>query len=294
MANIKMHENEFDIDERMVRDLLQSQFQQWSDLPLQMIKSAGTDNLIFRLGDDKCIRLPRVPGSQIQIEKEQRWLPFLAPHLPLAIPVPIGKGQPQNNYPSYWSIFHWLEGNNAINAVNLDLAQAARDLAKFINSLHRIDATSGPSTYRGLPLNTRDEEVHKALADLEGIVDTSAALKIWNICKQAPIWDKPPVWIHSDLLPANILVNNGKVTGIIDFGMMGIGDPACDLLPAWSLLDRDSRETFRTTLLIDDATWLRGKGWALSIGLIILPYYFDTNPELVAVGKRLVTEVLSA
>ena len=136
--------------------------------------------------------------------------------------------------------------------VNFDLTQAAIDLAKFINALHSVDSTSGPSTYRGLPLITRNEEVQKAIAELDGIVNTKAALKTWDICKQAPIWDKPPAWIHSDLLPANILVNNGRITGIIDFGMMGVGDPACDLLPAWCLFNNASREKFRSMLDIDD------------------------------------------
>lgn len=288
-----MHENEFNVDESIVRELLKSQFKEWADLPLTPMQSAGTDNLIFRLGNDKYIRLPRVSGAEAQVEKEHRWLPFLAPHLPLEIPNPIGKGQPQDIYPSHWSIYRWIEGMNATNVANLDLNQAAVTLAKFINALHSIDSTGGPSTYRGMPLETRDEEVHKAVAALDGIIDTKASLKVWHTCKQAPIWDKPPVWIHSDLLPANILIDKGKITGVIDFGMLGIGDPACDLLPAWCLFNNGSREKFRSELKIDEATWVRSQGWALSIGLIILPYYLKTNPELVAVGKQLVNEVLA-
>jgi aminoglycoside phosphotransferase (APT) family kinase protein len=293
MTNNKMHENEFNIDEGIIKELLKSQFKEWADLPLMSVQSEGTDNLIFRLGDDKCIRFPRIPDAEVQVEKEQRWLPYLAHHLPLEIPSPIGIGHPQDSYPSHWSIYHWVEGRNATSVPNLDLNQAAVDLAKFINALHRVNSTDGPYTYRGMPLMTRDEEVHKAISTLDGIIDTKASLKVWHICKQAPIWDKPPVWIHSDLLPANILVNKGKITGIIDFGMLGIGDPACDLLPAWCLFNNGSRKKFRSELDIDEATWVRSQGWALSIGLIILPYYLETNPGLVAVGMQLVNGVLA-
>ncbi len=292
MSNQSMHEDEYQIDEAFVRALLSAQFKSWSDLRLELVGLVGTENVIFKLGDDKCIRLPRRPGIVSQVIDEQRWLSFLAPRLPLDIPIPMAGGYPEGFYDSHWVIYPWLEGADATKSVISDLEENAVRLADFIRALHDIDATGGPATYRGAPLATRNSEVHKALDALHDYIDTKAALNIWNICLKAKPWEKDPVWIHSDLLPANLLVNRGRITAVLDFGMVGIGDPACDLLPAWSLFHGESREKFRQTLDIDEATWIRGQGWALSIGLIILPYYFETNPSLVRIGEKLIQEVL--
>jgi aminoglycoside phosphotransferase (APT) family kinase protein len=142
-----------------------------------------------------------------------------------------------------------------------------------------------------LPLATKNNEVRKAILDLKGMFDSDIITSIWEECLNAPDWDRPAIWLHGDLLPSNLLIQNGKLTSVIDFGLMGIGDPACDLIPAWSLFDADSREVFRQELQIDDNTWIRGKGWALAIALIIIPYYLSTNPVLVSVAKRIIGEL---
>ncbi len=293
MSNQKMHENEHKIDESLVRQLLFEQFPEWSDLPILHVRSDGTINAIFRLGSDMCVRLPRIPEVDHQIEIEQQWLPQLAPHLPLDIPVPLGKGNPTEYYPWHWSVYRWLEGKNIFIEPISDLDQAAIDLAQFINALHQISPSVELTSQRCGPLITQDVETREAIQALQGDIDTVSVTKIWEQCLNTPLWNKPPVWIHGDLLPANLLAHHGRLSAVIDFGLFGIGDPACDLIPAWCLFDTGAREVFRSTLKVDDATWNRGRGWALSIGLIILPYYKHTNLGLYAVGKRMLDEVLA-
>lgn len=286
-----MHDHEININEQLVRQLLNAQFPQWAILPITPVQSAGTDNALYRLGNDMCIRLPRIASAALYVEKEQKWLSKIAPHLLLSIPVLLGKGNPQGNYPWNWEVYRWLEGENAYLEPIVDLHQAAVDLALFLQALQQIDSAEGPPSRRGQSLATQDPDTRKALAQLSGIIDTQAAKKIWETCLQAPAWDKPPVWLHGDLLPTNLLVQNGRLSAVIDFDSLGIGDPACDLIVAWSVLTRESREIFRVTLDVDDATWIRGKGWALSIALIILPYYQHSNPVLVAIAHRILNEL---
>ncbi len=288
----KMHANEITIDEALVKSLLQAQFPQWSHLPLKRIKSDGTDNAIFTLGADLCVRLPRIPKVVPCIESEQKWLPKFAPLLPLDIPRVVAQGKPQENYPCDWSIYNWITGENAIVNPICDLNQAAIDLAKFIKALQQIDTTDGPPSNRGVSLHKIDHEVRAAIDALHEVVDVKKVTQLWDESLGAKVWENKPVWLHSDLLPANLLTREGKLCAVIDFGMMGIGDPACDLLPAWSIFTKDSRKRFRDEMGVDEDTWLRGRGWALSIGLIILPYYRHTNPGLVMVGKHLISEVL--
>jgi len=288
----KMHDNEVDINESLVRQLLRAQFPQWAELSIKSVQSIGTDNAIYRLGTDMCIRLPRTLGASKHIEIEQKWLPQCAPLLPLAIPVPIGKGNPNENYPLHWSIYHWLEGENAYVEPIVDQHQAAIDLAHFLIALQKIDSAGGPISRRGIPLHTRDNEVRSAIQSLHDVVDIQAVTTLWKHCLLAPEWDKNPVWLHGDLLPANLLVQHGRLTAVIDFDSLGIGDPACDLILAWSLFSSDARDIFRKALAVDDATWMRGRGWALSIALIIIPYYQNSNPGLVAVAYRMINELL--
>lgn len=288
-----MHDNEIVIDVLLVRQLLSAQFPQWADLSISPVQSVGTDNAIYHLGTDMCVRLPRIANAAELIEKEQRWLPQLAQKLPLATPVLLGKGIPDENYPWHWSIYQWLEGEDASIRQITDLNQDAIDLAHFLIALQKIDTTDGPPSRRGVPLAMQDNATRSALQSLDGVIDTDLATAVWQECLQASVWDKPPVWTHGDLLPANLLIQNGLLSAVIDFGCLGIGDPACDLIVAWSFFSSESREIFRDALGVDDATWRRGRGWALSIGLIILPYYKDTNPGLVAVGKRMIHEILA-
>jgi aminoglycoside phosphotransferase (APT) family kinase protein len=298
MSAGKMHADEVDVDVSLVGRLLAVQFPQWADLPIEPVHSAGTDNAIYRLGSEMAVRLPRIEGATGQVDKEQQWLPRLAPHLPLAIPVPLAKGRPGEGYPWQWSVYQWLEGETATNEGLADLGQAARDLAHFVAALHGIDPTSGPApgahnSFRGVPLSTRDAETRAAIAELSGMLDTGAVTAAWETALQTPAWHGPPVWIHGDLAPLNLLVQRGRLSAVIDFGCLGVGDPACDLIVAWNLLSAQTRDVFRAALSVDDATWARGRGWALSVGLIALPYYQSSNPVLADIARRTIAEVLA-
>ncbi|MFC1400155.1 MULTISPECIES: aminoglycoside phosphotransferase family protein [Streptacidiphilus] len=292
----KMHADEADIDAALVGRLIRAQFPQWSDLPLSRVPSAGTDNALFRLGPDLAVRLPRLPHSAGQAEKEAHWLPRLAPHLPLAVPTPVAVGEPGAGYPWSWSICRWLDGETLTDSAFADPTAAAVALAEFITALRRIDPTDGPAAGRGTPLAPRDTPAREALTALRGRLpedDLKTLGQVWEESLQAPSWQKPPVWLHGDLLPGNLLVQQGRLSAVIDFGTLGTGDPAVDLLPAWALFSGESRTAFRDAVDTDEATWSRGRGWALSIALIIMPYYWNTNPVLMAVARRIVGEVLA-
>lgn len=293
MANIKMHDDEVEIDAALVKRLLKAQFSTLAKLPIKPVASAGTDNAIFRLGTHLCVRMPRIESAAKNIEKAHRWLKELSLNLPLPIPVPLEKGDPDEIYPWHWSICQWLEGDNVTNEPIIDLRRAAIELAQFLISLQHIDSTGGPLSRRAGPLITQDQEVQEAIRCLQGWFDTAHITALWEESVSAPAWDNPPVWTHGDLLPTNLLVREGQLSAIIDFDLMGVGDPACDLIVAWSVLSQDSRSIFRSVLAVDEATWLRGRGWALSIALIIIPYYKITNPGLVAVARRIINEILA-
>ncbi|TNE51184.1 MAG: aminoglycoside phosphotransferase family protein [Deltaproteobacteria bacterium] len=286
------------IDPVLAKSLLDTQFPEWSDLPFVPVASAGTDHDLFRVGDDKLVRLPRADWTAKQVEKEQRWLPFLAPHLPLHVPVPLAKGQPTDAFARPWSVYTWLEGENAILAPLRDLEQAALQLASFLKVLQGVDASQGPPAgahnfSRGVPLCERDELVHNAIHELGDRVDSQAVTRLWKQAVHAPVWEGPSVWIHGDIHAGNLLTLKGSLHAVIDFGGLSVGDPACDLIVAWNLLSSNSRRVFREAINVDNATWLRGKGWALSIALIALPYYYDTNPTIVANSRRVLTELLA-
>jgi aminoglycoside phosphotransferase (APT) family kinase protein len=294
----KMHLDEVDTDVSLVSRLLATQFPHWANLPIEPVPSAGTDNALYRLGDDMSVRLPRIHWATGQVDKEHRWLPRLAPFLPLAIPVPLAKGEPGEDYPWHWSVHRWLEGENATVERVADPLRAATDLARFVAALQRIDATEGPSpgshnSFRGVPLAMRDAQTRAAIASLNGTLDTDAATTVWDASLDVPAWHGSPVWIHGDLHAGNLLVARGRLSAVIDFGCLGVGDPACDVMSAWSFLTADSRDAFRAALPVDDATWRRGRGWALSFGLIALPYYEHTNPVFAGIARHAVAEALS-
>lgn len=297
MSAQKMHADEIDTDASMVAALLAAQFPAWTDLAIRRVESSGTDNAMYRLGDDMVARLPRTLDASWQVDKEHRWLPQLAPHLPLAIPALLGEGAPGDGYPWRWSIYRWLEGEDATTAAIDDRRRAATQLGEFVSALHRIDAIDGPppgdhNFWRGDGLTDRDPDVREALAALDGIVDVDASAAAWEVALAAPPWDGPPVWIHGDLYPGNLLVHDGELSAVIDFGGLGVGDPACDVMAAWSFLSEETRADFRAALPTDDATWARGRGWALSMALIGLPYYQDTNPIWSNTARRTIRDVL--
>jgi aminoglycoside phosphotransferase (APT) family kinase protein len=295
----KMHADEADIDAALVRRLLAAQFPHWAALPLQPVRSAGTDNALYRLGEERVVRLPRIHWAVEQVEKEQAWLPRLAPRLPLAIPVPLAKGAPGEGYPWDWSVYRWLEGENIAIERLADPRQAATDLAQFVAAMQRIETTDGPppgphNSFRGVPLAVRDAPTCAAIASLHGLLDDlDSVTAAWEAALHAGAWSGAPVWIHGDLQAGNLLTAQGRLHAVIDFGCLGVGDPACDLMVAWNLLSAETRSVFRETLQADDATWARGRGWALSVALIALPYYQTTNPALVAISRRAIAEVLA-
>lgn len=299
MPDGTMHVDEVRTDVSLVRQLLAAQFPQWADLPVTPVRSAGTDNAIYRLGDDMAVRLPRIHWAVDLVHKEQRWLPRLAPHLPLPIPVPIAKGMPGEGYPWHWSVTPWLEGENATPERIAGHCQAATELARFVRALERIDTAGGPPAgpanfYRGVPLEMRDAATRVAIAALEGVLDAGAAIAAWEEALRAAPWDRSPVWLHGDLQSGNLLVVQGQLSAVIDFGCLGVGDPAVDLIVAWNLFSGDARDAFREALAVDDATWARGRGWALSVALIALPYYRDSNPVLAGISRRAIDAVLSS
>ncbi|HEV2664941.1 MAG TPA: aminoglycoside phosphotransferase family protein, partial [Blastocatellia bacterium] len=241
MSTRKMHVDEVETNLSLVTRLLTSQFPHWADLPIAPIPSAGTDNALYRLGDDMVVRLPRIHWAIEQVGKEHRWLPRLAPFLPLAIPVPLAKGEPGERYPWHWSIYQWLKGENATVERIADPRQTATDLARFIAALQRIDATGGPlpgphNSHRGEPLAMRDTRTRDAIATLRGAVDIDAVAAVWDAAVDAPAWHGPPVWLHGDMQCGNLLVVEGRLSAVIDFGCLGVGDPACDVMAAWMFL----------------------------------------------------------
>jgi aminoglycoside phosphotransferase (APT) family kinase protein len=298
MSAEKMHVDQLEIDESLARRLLAGQFPQWADLPVERVESAGTENAIYRLGDDMAVRLPYRAGKTTQVDRDHRWLPTLAPQLPLRVPLPIAKGAPTAEYPSQWSICRWLPGENAELDCLAEPSQASRDLAYFIHALQRIDPRGGPTPgdhnfYRGIPLAARDSWTQAAIAKVSGLVDAGAVTAAWERDRDAPKWGEPPVWIHGDLAPSNLLALDGRLSGVIDWGGMALGDPATDLLPAWNLFRGESRRAFRAEMAVDNATWARGRGLALSVALVALPYYLETNPVIVRWSRSMIEEVLA-
>jgi aminoglycoside phosphotransferase (APT) family kinase protein len=281
-----------------VRRLLAVQFPQWADLAIEPVESAGTDNAIYRLGTEMAVRLPRVAWAVGQIEKESRWLPKLAPRLPLAIPRPLAQGASSEEYPWSWGVYTWLEGENPSSATLGDLEQTALDLAHFITVLQAIDEAGGPlataaNGARGAPLAARAAATRAAIASMHRLINIHAATAVWESALHAPVWHGKPVWLHGDLQSGNMLVRQGRLSAIIDFGCLGMGDPACDVMVAWTFLSAQARISFRAALGVDDATWARGRGWALSFGVIALPYYIHTNPGLAAIARRAIDEAIA-
>jgi aminoglycoside phosphotransferase (APT) family kinase protein len=295
MTAPKMHADEIDTDVELVRRLLAGQFPQWADLAIDPVVSYGTDHDIYRLGDRLAARLPRIGWATDQAAKEAEWLPRLAPHLPLAVPVQLATGHPAESYPFEWSVYTWLPGENANGTID-DLDQAAVDLAAFVNALRRVDPTDAhprPPRSRGAPLAELDEQVRRSIAELGDRIDGDATLRSWEESLNASEWDGEEVWVHGDLLPGNLLVVEGRLSGVIDFGGLNVGDPACDLQPAWNVFAGDSRTRYRAELQVDDASWLRGRGWALYQAVSALPYYWDTNPGMIRQASHALAQVLA-
>jgi aminoglycoside phosphotransferase (APT) family kinase protein len=256
--------------------LVAAQFPQWADLPVAPVALDGWDNTTFRLGDELCVRLPSAAGYVAQVEKEHRWLPTIGRQLPLRIPEPVAIGRPSDAFPRPWSIYRWIDGEPASAGQISDLTEFAIDLGGFLAALYAIDATGGPPAgrdnfFRGGPVGTYNPETRAAIQILADEIDAEAATEVWQEAL-ASAWDRSPVWVHGDVAPSNLLVAQGRLRAVIDFGCAGVGDPACDLVMAWTFFAGASSAAFRRGLGFDHATWARARGWALWKALITLSY----------------------
>ncbi|MGW7292739.1 aminoglycoside phosphotransferase family protein [Streptomyces xiamenensis] len=292
----QMHPGTHPIDVDLVRRLIAGQFPHWAGLAVERFSSGGTVNAMYRLGEDMVVRLPLVQGGANDVLVERTWLPRLSPHLPTAVPEPLGDGVPAEGYPWPWSVYRWLAGENP-EAGNLsEPVLLAEDLAGFVAAMRSITLPGAPQAHRGGPVASLAAETRAAIEELRGIpqegVDCDAATAMWEEALRAPGWDGPPVWLHADLMPGNLLVDGGRLTSVIDFGCLGAGDPACDLIPAWNLLPAEARQVFREALGVDNATWIRGRGRTLSQALIALPYYRKTNPAMAHNARHVIRTVL--
>jgi len=283
------------IDAHLVARLIAAQFPQWSHLPVRPVERDGWDNRTFRLGDDMSVRLPTAAHYVPAVDKEHRWLPILARSLPVPVPTPLAVGQPGEGYPFPWSVRGWLAGRPA----RLDdiSDQLAVDVANFLNTLHRVDSTGGPeagahSFFRGASLAHYDAETRQALASATDRIDVAAVRARWNDALAAT-WHGQPVWFHGDVAAGNLLVANGRLAAVIDFGTSGVGDPACDLVIAWTLFSGRSRATLRAATGQDPALWARARGWALWKALISLAEDMDADSDSARSNRRVIAEVLA-
>ncbi|MFC5155951.1 aminoglycoside phosphotransferase family protein [Streptomyces amakusaensis] len=296
MSAGRMHPGMHPLDGDLVRRLVAGQFPRWAGLAVERWPSGGTVNAMYRLGDDMVVRLPLVRGGAKDVSMEQEWLPRLAPLLSTPVPEVLGAGKPAEGYPWPWSVHRWLPGGHPESGALSEPLPLAKDLAAFVASMWSITLPGAPKAHRGGPVASLDAETRAAVEELRGIpeegVDGDAVSAVWEEALRAPGWDGPPVWLHADLMPGNLLVEGGRLTAVIDFGCMGSGDPACDLFPAWNLLPRGAREVFREALGVDDATWVRGRGRTLSQALIALPYYRRTNPVMAGNARHVIRAVL--
>jgi aminoglycoside phosphotransferase (APT) family kinase protein len=285
------------IDAALARRLVDSQFPRWSGLPIAPVDLDGWDNRSFRLGDALTVRLPSGDWYAEQVAKEQRWLPVLAPQLPLPIPAPVARGEPGGGYPYPWSVYRWLDGTPAATVGADDEVAFASALAGFLRALRAADATGGPppgrhNFFRGGPLATYEAEALEALESLGNEVPRAEIEPVWADA-MATTWDRDPVWVHGDVAAGNLLVRDGALSAVIDFGSSGIGDPACDCVIAWTFLDRPGRDRFRADLGVDDATWSRGRGWALWKAMITLRGHLERGAPEATLARRDIARVLA-
>lgn len=288
-----MHPDEVAVDAGVVRELLRSQFPRWSSLPVERLSSGGTVNAVFRIGTELSARFPLTAGGMPDLELEATWLPRLAPRLPVEIPSVVAQGAPGDGYPWPWTVLRWIDGDVAVEGELASPESVAADLAEFVTAMWRIDFDGAPAAHRSGPLSSVDAETRaaiEALRDLDEPFDADVALRVWEEAVRLPAGAAS--WVHSDLMPSNLLLRDDRLAAVLDFGTVGVGDPASDLIPAWNLLPAAGRRVFRDAVDVDDETWARGRGWALSMALIQLPYYRGTNAVISANARYVLRQVL--
>jgi aminoglycoside phosphotransferase (APT) family kinase protein len=292
MTPTRLHDDQLEIDIDLVRRLVDIQFPQWSDARLTPVESSGTVNALYRLGGELVVRLPLAKWGADAVEREQEWIPRLSPLLPFEIPRLLGRGRPALGYPCPWSVFAWIEGGHPEPGQLRDPQLLATDLAALVRAFHGIDLPDAPDAQRG-PVSEVDRSVRKCIAEVADEFDPGELTKAWDISLDAPEWDGPPLWAHSDLLASNLLMRSERLAGVIDFGAAGVGDPACDLMVAWNVLPVQARQSFQDAVGLDEATWLRGRGWALAQAVVALPYYRETNPGMTQAARHALSQVLT-
>lgn len=281
------------MDDALARRLVDGAFPAWRALPLRRLDSAGTDNVMLRLGDEMVLRLPRTPAAARALSREAAWMPRLAGlpflHPPLALAEPA-----EGDYPFAFAVLPWIAGDDAVAAPPRDEERLAEDLGRFVAALRGLPLPGPEGSSRSGPLAREDAFTRESVARAKGELDAAACLAAWDACLAASPHDGPPAWFHGDLQPFNLILRGGRLAAVIDWGLLGTGDPACDLAPAWQVLsDRGARARFRAAAGADEAMWLRGKGWALCKALQAIPYYRDTNPAFAAFARRSLARVLA-
>ncbi|HSK23695.1 MAG TPA: aminoglycoside phosphotransferase family protein [Egicoccus sp.] len=303
-----LHHDEVPISEELVRRLLHDQHPDLSGRTLRLAHEQGTDNVVFRLGDDLSVRLPRKASAVPGLLVELAWVPRLAPGLPLPVPIPIARGEPTTGYPFPWAICRWVPGQPPQDVDDLDPVDTSVRLGRFVHALHHFDTTGGPlagaDTQRAGALRAYDQVTRAALAEVTALMtagrvdptlfDPAAALDLWEAAVQAPVWGGAGVWLHRDLYAGNLLARDGQLTGVVDFGGLVVGDPAGNVMAAWHVLPPPHRRPFLDIVDADEATQLRARGWVLSQGLLALPYYLDNHPGMVRMAQRAITAALDA
>jgi aminoglycoside phosphotransferase (APT) family kinase protein len=285
------------VDPSVARGLIARQFPRWAHLPVRPVAANGWDNQTFQLGDRMLIRLPTAREYALAVDKEHRWLPTFAPQVPLPIPVPLAMGRPDEGFAFRWSVYEWIEGDAAgIDTIG-DMTEFADSLAGFLVALRGVDPTGGPGPgvhnwFRGGPLRVYDSQTRRAIEVLGSHVRRDTVTEIWQSALRAPS-DGRPVWFHGDVAVGNLLVRDGALAAVIDFGSCGVGDPACDLVIAWTLLSGGSREAFRARIDVDPGTWIRGRGWALWKALITYARALQSDHAAAEEAKRVIDEVLT-
>ena len=305
-----LHADEIPVDAELVRRLVSRAMPAAAHLPVRPLAASGSTNALFRLGDELLVRLPRQPGGSATISKEAAWLPVLGPLLPVSVPDVVSVFEPDQDYPERWSVVRWIDGAppevvDPDTPVDPRREGLAEDLAVVVRAMGRAEVPAGALTdphlrwYRGEPLATMDEDTRDNIErcrSLDGFgFDLDAAERVWADAMTLPgTTDRASArWYHGDLAAENLLVRDGALTAVLDFGGLSVGDPTVDLVVAWEVLDPPARERFRTQVGVDDATWLRGRAWALSISVMIW-YYWATMParraRCMAVGRNVLAD----
>jgi aminoglycoside phosphotransferase (APT) family kinase protein len=292
-----VHANEIRATPEQVGRLIAKQFPEWDGLPLAVLDRQGTDHVLFRLGDELLVRMPKIDWAADQAVTDARWLPRLAPNLPVRIPAPVGVGEPDEGFPWQWTVVPWIAGDNP-GVSERSQPSLAREVAAFVRALQAVDRDGAPlktGRSRGTPLAPNDDAAQAALRELashDDGIDLDAVARAWDDAVTAPVWDQPPVWIHSDIQPGNLILDGGRLAAVIDFGGLGLGDPAPDVAAAFWTFRGAARSTYRDELGYDDATWRRARGWALLPSLTGLNYYRHTFPRMVAHSRDTIAAVL--